>query len=88
MPCAARTLTEYLGSIVVDAITNLEEEPTFRRRWRPGRRRCKRRRDVLSQGRRRPERPLYYSVRDDNGFIQWGCQNSLWDGFAETEQTS
>jgi hypothetical protein len=60
---------------------------TFRRRRRPGRRRCIA--PVMPYPSADEDQSVdwYCSVRDDNGLIQ-GCQNNLWEGFAETEQTT
>ena len=66
---------EYLGSIVVDATANLDEEPSFHRRRRPGRRRCIA--AVMSYPSADEDQSVhwYCSVRDDNALIR-GCQNN------------
>jgi hypothetical protein len=81
MPTPARLLAEYFASIVVDATTNLDDEPSVRCRRRPGRRRCTG--IVMSySGADDMERIHWYCpVCNDNGFIG-GWQNTLWDGFA------
>jgi len=40
MPSRARLLAEYFTHIVVDATTNIDDEPNVRCRRRPGRRPC------------------------------------------------
>ncbi len=40
MPRRARLLAEYFASIVVDATSNLDEEPSVRCRRHPGHKRC------------------------------------------------
>jgi hypothetical protein len=60
MPSRARLLAEYFASIVVDATTNLDDEPRVRCRRRPGRRRCT---DFV----------MSYPAADDLNRIYWYC---------------
>ena len=85
MPKPARLLAEYFASVVVDATSNLEEEPSVRCRRRPGRRRCSG--IVMSYPDADELNRIYWycPVCDDKGLIS-GWQNTLWDGFATTEK--
>jgi hypothetical protein len=85
MPRPARLLAEYFVSIVVDATSNLEEEPSVRCRRRPGRRPCGG--IVMSYPDADELSRIYWycPVCDDKGLIG-GWQNTLWDGFAKTEK--
>jgi hypothetical protein len=87
MPGPARKLAEYFASIVVDATTNLDEEPTVRCRRRPAHRPCTG--VVMSYPSADEDASIhwYCPVCDDNGLIR-GWQKTLWDGFAEPEQNS
>ena len=87
MPSPARMLAEYFASIVLDATTNIEEEPAVRCRRRPGRRRCIG--VVMCYPSAEEDQSIhwYCPVCHDNGVIR-GWQNTLWDGFAEAEKSS
>lgn len=87
MPSPARKLAEYFASIVVDATTNLDEEPSVRCRRRPGHRRCSG--VVMSYPSADQNQSIhwYCPVCDDNGLIR-GWQNTLWDGFADAQRIS
>jgi hypothetical protein len=84
MPPRARLLAEYFASIVVDATTNLDGEPSVRCRRRPGRRRCSG--TVMSYPAADDLDRIHWHcpVCNDNGLIS-GWQNTLWDGFAVNE---
>jgi hypothetical protein len=60
IPSRARLLAEYFTSIVADATTNLDEEPSVRCRRRPGPHRCTG--TVMS-----------YPAADDLESIYWYC---------------
>jgi hypothetical protein len=85
MPPRARLLAEYFASIVVDATTNLDEEPSVRCRHRPGRRRCMG--TVMSYPAADDLDRMYWRcpVCNDNGLIS-GWQDTLWDGFAGNDE--
>jgi hypothetical protein len=85
MPPRARLLAEYFASIVVDATTNLDEEPSVRCRRHPGRRRCSG--TVMSYPAADDLDRIhwYCPVCNDNGLIS-GWQNTLWDGLAANDQ--
>jgi hypothetical protein len=81
MPAPARPFAEYFASIVVDATANLDDEPRFRCRRRPGRRRCT---GIIMSYLSADELERIHwrcPVCNDNGFI-CGWQDTLWDGFA------
>ncbi len=82
MPRRARLLAEYFASIVVDATSNLDDEPTVRCRRHPGR---KRRTGIVMSYPSADENPSilwHCPTCQDNGVIS-GWQNTLWDGFAQ-----
>jgi hypothetical protein len=87
MPKPARLLADYFASIVVDATTNLDEEPTVRCRRHPGHKRCTG--IVMSYPSADEDGAIHWHcpVCDDNGFIR-GWQNTLWDGFIEADKNS
>jgi len=87
IPTRARLLAQYFASIVVDATTNLDEEPTVRCRRHPRHKRCTG--IVMSYPSAEEDGAIrwYCPVCNDNGVIR-GWQNTLWDGFADTEQSS
>lgn len=87
MPTRARMLAEYFASIVVDATTNLDEEPTVRCRRRPGHQRCTGIVMSYPSGNEDGSIHWYCPVCDDNGLIR-GWQNTLWGGFVEADKTS
>ena len=85
MPSRARLLAEYFASIVVDATTNLDDEPRVRCRRRPGRRRCTG--IVMSYPAADDLDRIYWycPVCNDSGFIS-GWQNTLWGGSAANDR--
>ena len=85
MPKPARQLAEYFASIVVDATSNLDDEPSVRCRRRPARRRCVGM--VMSYTSADDCERIHWHcpVCKDNGFIA-GWQNTLWDGFAPSDK--
>lgn len=87
MPAPARKLANYFASIVVDATANIDEEPTVRCRRHPGHRRCSG--IVMSYPSAEEDQSIhwYCPVCHDNGVIR-GWQKTLWDGFAQAEQSS
>lgn len=78
----ALRLAEYFASIVVDATSNLDENPSVRCRRRPARRRC-------------GGMVVSYPSPEEHGAIHWYCPvcgdqgvirgwaGTLWDGFAD-----
>jgi hypothetical protein len=82
MPSRARLLAEYFASIVVDATSNLDEEPSVRCRRHPGHKRCAGM--VMSYPSADPDDSIHWHCPacHDNGVIR-GWQNTLWDGFAQ-----
>jgi hypothetical protein len=85
MPPRARLLAEYFAGIVVDATTNLDEDPSVRCRRRPARRRCLG--TIMSYPAADDLDRIHWHcpVCDDNGLIS-GWQNTLWDGFAANDE--
>jgi hypothetical protein len=85
IPSRARLLAEYFTSIVVDATTNLDEEPSVRCRRRPGPHRCTG--TVMSYPAADDLESIYWycPVCNDNGLIR-GWQNTLWDGLAANDE--
>jgi len=84
MPSRARLLAEYFTKIVVDATSNIDDEPSVRCRRRPRRRRCSG--IIMSYPAADDLDRIYWycPVCDDNGLIS-GWQNTIWDGFAANE---
>ena len=85
MPSRARLLAEYFTHIVVDATTNIDDEPNVRCRRRPGRRPCTG--TIMSYPAADDLDRIYWycPICNDNGFIS-GWQNTIWDGFAANER--
>ena len=84
MPSRARLLANYFGRIVVDATTNLDEEPTVRCRRHPGHKRCAG--IVMSYPSAEEDEAIHWHcpVCHDNGMIR-GWQHTLWDGFTSDQ---
>jgi len=83
-PC--RDSPEYFTNIVVDATTNMDDEPSVRCRRRPRRRRCS---GIIMSYPAADDLDRihwYCPVCNDNGFIS-GWQNTIWDGFSANETT-
>ena len=87
MPKPARMLADYFARIVVDATTNIDEEPTVRCRRQPRHKRCTG--IVMSYPSADEDGAIHWHcpVCDDNGLIR-GWQNTLWDGFIEADRNS
>lgn len=87
MPAPARKLADYFASIVLDATANIDEPPTVRCRRRPQHRRCG---GII----------MSYPTADEDDTIHWHCpachdngliygwRDTLWDGFAATDQSA
>lgn len=82
MPRRARLLAEYFASIVVDATSNLDEEPSVRCRRHPGHKRCTGIVMSYPSADESPSIQWHCPLCQDNGVIS-GWQNTLWDGFAQ-----
>jgi hypothetical protein len=81
MPRPARRLAEFFASIVVDATSNIDGEPSVRCRRHPGHQRCSGMLFAFPSPEERGAIHWSCPVCNDNGVIR-GWQNTLWDGFA------